>query len=57
METPTTIVELVAKYDCIMGNNRHYIIGKSGDKITGGIYIRKDIEAPEELVLTFKEKK
>ena len=46
---------LKAKYDCIMGKCKHFTIGKLGDEISGGIYIKKGIEAPDKIVVIFKE--
>jgi len=49
-------MKLYAKYDCIMGKNKHFTIGKLGDKISGGLYIQKGTEVPDEIVISFKKK-
>lgn len=49
-------MKLHAKYDCTMGKCKHFIVGKIKDKISGGIYIHKDAEIPDEIVISFKKK-
>ncbi len=56
------MIELTAKFDCIgLFKNRegemqeaktaHYVIGKIGDLISGGLYIPKDAVFPKEGIL------
>lgn len=36
----------------------HYVFGKLGDAVSGGVYIKKCMnEPPDELIITFKKEK
>ena len=48
-------MELQAKYDCVIGKSKHFTIGKLGDEISGGLYIRKGIEVPDDIIISFKK--
>jgi hypothetical protein len=56
------MIELQAKFDCVgrfkpslseekESTHAHFIIGKPGDNISGGLYLPKDMPFPEEGIL------
>lgn len=45
---------IIAKRDLkATGTLHHYVVGKPGDEVSGGIYLDKTIQLPCELTITF----
>ena len=53
-------INVQAKYDCITGKRKLFVVGRLGQDISGGLYIKLGIQIPDKITITFvkeREKK